>query len=258
MSTAIIIPARWASTRFPGKPLASLAGQPVIRHVYAAAYAACPDALVCVATDDQRIYDAVASFGGRAVMTRADHGSGTDRILEALEYLDQQGKISCVVNVQGDEPLIRPARIRNAVDALAAHPDAHWATLVYPLTSPDAIGNPNIVKVVMAQDGSALYFSRAPIPFDRDASGAARYFGHIGLYVYRTAALRQFASVPPGMLERAEKLEQLRALEYGMRIHCVCVEDATIGIDTPEDLQHAETLLRAHPELSALHGHVSS
>jgi len=252
VTPAVIIPARWASTRFPGKPLALLAGQPVIRHVYAAARAACPEALVCVATDDQRIRDAVESFGGRAVMTRSDHVSGTDRILEALGILSQDGDFSCIVNVQGDEPLISPARIRTAVETLTAHPQAQWATLVYPLTSPETIRNPNVVKVVMAQDGSALYFSRAAIPFDRDASGTACYYGHIGLYVYRTAALRQFAAWPPGALERAEKLEQLRALEHGMKIQCACVEYATIGIDTPEDLDQAEKLLQAHPELSSL------
>jgi len=247
---AIIIPARWASTRFPGKPLALLAGQPVIRHVYAAAVSACPEALVSVATDDTRILDAVRHFGGNAVMTRSDHASGTDRILEALATLDTHGDISCVVNVQGDEPLIRPERIRLAVDALSARADVHWSTLVYPLAAHAAVLNPNVVKVVLAHDNTALYFSRAAIPFDRDATGAARYFGHIGLYVYRIDALRQFAAWPPGKLEQSEKLEQLRALEHGLKIQCVCVEDATIGIDTPEDLRHAEELLKAHPELS--------
>ncbi|MCX7846560.1 MAG: 3-deoxy-manno-octulosonate cytidylyltransferase [bacterium] len=251
-SAAVIIPARWASSRFPGKPLAPLAGHPVIRHVYAAATAACPDALICVATDDPRIYDAVHAFGGRAVLTRPDHPSGSDRILEALDLLDPHHTISFIVNLQGDEPLLPPPYLRKALAALQQHPHAHWATLVYPISSPDSIRNPNVVKVVMANDGSALYFSRAPIPFDRDATGAAQYFAHIGLYVYRAPTLRQFVSWPQGRLERSEKLEQLRALEHGLKILCVPVDHPTVGIDTPEDLHTAEALLRANPRLSAL------
>lgn len=251
-SVAIIIPARWASSRFPGKPLALLAGRPVIHHVLAIARAACPDALVCVATDDQRIFDAVAQVGGTAVMTRPDHASGTDRILDALDHLDPYHTVHYVVNLQGDEPLLPPERIRLALDALQHHPHADWATLVYPLSDPQTIANPNVVKVVLARDNFALYFSRAAIPFDRDATGRARYFGHIGLYVYRTRALLAFAAWPPGDLEQIEKLEQLRALEHGLKILCVQVEEPTVGIDTPQDLQHAEKLLRENPRRSAL------
>jgi 3-deoxy-manno-octulosonate cytidylyltransferase (CMP-KDO synthetase) len=239
-----------ASQRFPGKPLAMLAGRPVIQHVYSAVRAVRGIAQVYVATDATRIADTVRAFGGQAVMTRADHPSGTDRILEALGTIDPANAVRFIVNVQGDEPLIRPLYVERCLAALRATPDADWATLIYPLTGEHDAANPNLVKVVCDQAGGALYFSRAAIPFERDARGAARRYGHIGLYVYRADALRRFAALPPSPLEQTEKLEQLRALEAGMSILCVEVPRAFPGIDTPEDLAQAEALLAADPTLA--------
>jgi len=245
-----LIPARMESVRFPGKPLALLAGRPIIQHVYCAVRAVRGIARVYVATDDARIADAVHAFGGQAVMTRAGHPSGTDRILEALHTVDPAHAARFVVNVQGDEPLIRPAYVERCLAALRASADGDWATLIYPLPPAHDAQNPNVVKVVCDTAGGALYFSRAAIPFDRDGAGAARRHGHIGLYVYRTDALRRFAALPPTPLEQTEKLEQLRALEAGMSIVCVEVPRAFPGIDTPADLAQAEALLAADPSLS--------
>jgi len=250
MTVAAFIPARMGSTRFPGKPLALLAGQPIIQHVHAAARAAPALQQIYVCTDDPRIARAVAAFGGTALMTRADHASGTDRIVEALGAADPAGLIDIVVNIQGDEPLIRPGHIQRCVEQFAATPGADWATLVYPLVSEKDWANPNVVKVVRDVHGFALYFSRAPVPYNRDGSASVPRAGHIGLYAYRTEALRRFASLPPTPLEATERLEQLRALEHGMKILCVEVGKAEQGIDTPEDLAHAERILAAHPEYS--------
>jgi len=250
--TLAFIPARMAATRFPGKPLARLAGRPVIEHVYHAVRAAPGIDRVCVATDDARIAAAVTAFGGAAIMTRADHPSGTDRILEAVRLTDPHAAGTIVVNVQGDEPLVRPADIARCVAALRQDRNADWATLVYPLADEAAAANPNVVKVVCDRAGHALYFSRAAIPFDRDRQGAAPCLGHSGLYVYRAAALHRFAATAPTPLEQCEKLEQLRALESGLRILCVTIARAYPGIDTPEDLARAEALLAAHPELCNL------
>jgi 3-deoxy-manno-octulosonate cytidylyltransferase (CMP-KDO synthetase) len=247
-----LIPARMASVRFPGKPLALLAGRPVIQHVYHAVQAVRGIAQVYVATDDDRIAGTVRAFGGQAVMTRADHPSGTDRILEALRTVDPANAVRFVVNVQGDEPLIRPAYVERCLAALRASADGDWATLIYPLASDHDARNPNLVKVVCDTAGGALYFSRAAIPFERDGRGAARRYGHMGLYVYRSDALRRFAALAPTPLEQTEKLEQLRALEAGMSILCVEVPRALPGIDTPADLAQAEALLTADPSLSNL------
>lgn len=241
-----------AATRFPGKPLALLAGRPVIEHVYHAVRAAAGIDRVCVATDDARIAATVAGFGGEAVMTRADHPSGTDRILEAVQLTDPGAVATLIVNVQGDEPLVQPVDIARCVAALRDDHEADWATLVYPLANDAEAANPNLVKVVCDRAGHALYFSRAAIPFDRDRQGVAARFGHCGLYVYRAAALRRFAATAPTPLEQSEKLEQLRALETGLRILCVRIERAYPGIDTPEDLTRTEALLAAHPELCNL------
>ncbi len=243
-----IIPARFASTRFPGKALALLAGFPLIRHVYAAARACKTISDVWVATDDERIADTVRAFGGNAVMTRPDHSSGTDRIVEALDNMEAND-CEFVVNIQGDEPLILPEAIDRCIAAIAATPDADWATLIYPLGRADDIADPSLVKVVRDGKGFALYFSRAPIPFDRDGAGSAPAYGHTGLYVYRTEALRRFAVTSPTPLEQTEKLEQLRALESGMKILCVEAADASPGVDTPADLERVEKLLKEQPEL---------
>ena len=235
-----IIPARYASTRFPGKPLKLLRGLPVIAHVCAAAAKVRNLSHVYVATDDERIAEAVRSCGHTPIMTRSDHCCGTDRIVEALGKLDAAPDI--VVNIQGDEPLIDPMAVEKAIDALE-NSDADWSTLVYPVSREEA-QNPNKVKVVLDQKGRALYFSRAPIPYPRDDFKAS-YFAHIGLYCYKREALFNFAKMPASPLESSEKLEQLRALENGMKIVCVKVDGAAPGIDTPEDLAATEEILKA-------------
>ena len=234
-----IIPARYASTRFPGKPLKLLRGLPVIAHVCAAASKVRNLSRVYVATDDERIAEAVEHSGHTAIMTRSDHCCGTDRIVEALGKLDVTPDI--VVNIQGDEPLIDPVAVEKAIDALEGS-DADWSTLVYPVSREEA-QNPNKVKVVLDQKGRALYFSRAPIPYPRDDFKAS-YFAHIGLYCYKREALLSFAKMPASPLEQSEKLEQLRALENGMKIVCVKVDGAAPGIDTPEDLAATEEILK--------------
>lgn len=191
-----------------------------------------------VATDDERIAEAVRAHGYSAIMTRTDHKCGTDRIVEALGKLDKNYDI--VVNIQGDEPLIDPLAVEKAVAALKES-SADWSTLCYPISSEEAL-DPNKVKVVMDNFGRALYFSRAPIPYARDGF-PADYFGHIGLYCYKREALLKFASLPQTPLESSEKLEQLRALENGMSIICVKVAGAAPGIDTPEDLARTEEIL---------------
>ncbi len=246
MQTAIgIIPARMASTRFPGKPLEIIAGYPLVQHVYCAAKACKTLADVWVATDDIKIADAVENFGGKVVVTSPDHTSGTDRIVEAVEKV--AGDAEIVVNIQGDEPLVRPSDIDKCVAEITAKNNADWATLIYKLD----VGSedPNTVKVVCDSNGFALYFSRAQIPFDRDGNTPIQRFGHIGLYVYKIKALKKFASLKSTPLELAEKLEQLRALESGMKIVCVKTEKAYPGIDTPEDLANVNEIIKKNPEL---------
>ncbi len=244
-SVIIVIPARHASSRFPGKPLAPIAGRPMIQHVYERARQSARASRVVVATDDPRIRDAVESFGGEAIMTRSEHRTGTDRIAEVAIHVPADA----YVNVQGDLPLIRAEVIDAAIDALlSAGPEVHVSTLCVPITTPEDIMNPNIVKVVSDFDGNALYFSRAPIPWVRDAGErvAARHFKHIGLYAFRRDALLEFPALPPGELERVEQLEQLRWMENGYRI-AVAETEAYEGVevDVPADVARAEDLLRA-------------
>jgi len=229
----IVIPARYASTRFPGKPLAELWGKPLIQHVYERACRAQSAARVIIATDDVRIARAARDFGAEVAITRGDHESGTDRVAEVV-----QG-VACdlVVNLQGDEPLIDPASIDAAVAPLAADPAIPMGTLCCPIEEVADLANPNLVKVVLDRRGFALYFSRLPIPFVRDQSGFFPRYRHIGLYVYRRDALLALASLPPTMLERAERLEQLRALEHGYRIRVVEITHPSPGVDTPEELE---------------------
>lgn len=240
-----IIPARFASSRFPGKSLALLAGYPLIQHVYYAASHAASLSDVWVATDDERISGAVAAFGGKALITRPDHDSGTDRLVEALDILNC-GPDEIIVNIQGDEPLIQPEIINACATALARESGSDWATLVFPVSDEES-RDPNLVKVVLDRNGYALYFSRLPIPYDRDGNAEPVRYGHAGLYAYRASTLRAFASLPPGSLEQSEKLEQLRALENGMRITCAVIDHATPGVDTPGDLARVETLLHDNP-----------
>lgn len=234
-----IIPARYGSTRFPGKPLARIAGYPVIIHVLRAAQQAKTLENVYVATDDERIFNAVKESSGNAVMTGTNHKTGSDRIVEALQKIPAP-EDDVVVNIQGDEPLIEPDVIDSCVSALHTNREASWATPIYPLKDSDQYASPQRVKVVCDENGFALYFSRAQIPFNRDADEDCNYFGHIGLYAYRLNALKKFAETAPTPLEKAEKLEQLRALEIGLRIKCIQTPHAWPGIDTPEDLAYVE------------------
>lgn len=257
MSCVVVIPARYGSTRFPGKPLAPLKGIPVIQHVYQNSRNAQHATDIIVATDDARIRDVVRSFGGTAVMTSPDHASGTDRIAEALHVLGREYDI--IVNVQGDEPLIKPEMI-DAVVSVLDDKDAAIGTLVRKIGNPDEIFDANVVKAVFDEHGYALYFSRAPVPYHRDAwknsaagMGAARRdtsvgvvhdcFKHIGIYSYRREALLRLTSLAPSRLEQIEKLEQLRALENGLRIKVRETDFETFGVDTPEDLERIEKWL---------------
>ena len=239
---AALIPARFASTRFPGKPLADLAGKPMVVRVCERARES-GAAPVCVATDDKRIADAVRAHGFEARMTRADHASGTDRIAEAAAQLGL-AENAIVVNVQGDEPLIAPQLIAGVAAALAARPEASVATACHPIHDPAEFANPNVVKVVRAASGDALYFSRAGIPFPRDG-GTPAAERHIGIYAYRVAFLRRYAGLTPAPLETTEQLEQLRVLWHGHRIAVVQAEGAMApGVDTPADLEAVLKLLR--------------
>ena len=239
-----VIPARWASTRFPGKPLASLAGRPLVQHVVEAALQSRAFEKVLVATDDERIAEAVLGFGGAVERTSSAHRSGTDRVAEVVARLPQDAP-DVVVNLQGDEPLLDGASLRRLVQAFTDVRVA-MATLVRPLEEPAERLSPHVVKVVPDIRGDALYFSRADIPFDRDGMRVPR-FAHVGLYGYRRATLVRLAQLPPGTLEQAESLEQLRALEHGIRIRCIVTGHMTIGIDTPADLARAEAALAARP-----------
>jgi 3-deoxy-manno-octulosonate cytidylyltransferase (CMP-KDO synthetase) len=233
-----IIPARWGSTRFPGKPLVRLAGRPLVVHVLDACRRSGAFSEVRVATDDERIAAAVSEAGGLVDRTRSDHPSGTDRVAEVAARLPPA--VEVVVNVQGDEPLVHPEALR-ALAAAFDDPAVEMATLIRPLEEGER-DNPNVVKAVVDLRSDALYFTRADVPFSRDGGPATRW-AHQGLYGYRRATVLRLASLAPTPLERAESLEQLRALENGIRIRCVPTPYTSIGVDTPEDLARAEALL---------------
>ena len=241
------IPARYGSTRLPGKPLLPIAGRPMIEHVYTRVARARGLDRVVVLTDDERIAQAVESFGGDCEMTPADCASGTDRIAWAARRWDAAAT-SGIINIQGDEPLIDPEEISRIAEHLAAHPEDPVVTLATP-ASPEEMGNPNAVKVVLARDGAALYFSRAPIPYPRNEGGFAP-LKHLGIYGYQRDALLRLAALPPSPLERGESLEQLRALENGIGIRVLIVERASIGVDTAEDLARVEEILEGKLPLS--------
>ena len=236
-----IIPARYASTRFPGKPLAMLGDKPMIQWVYERVSSLFDQPLV--ATDDQRIAEAVEGFGGLVQMTSPNHRSGTERCAEAAALHEQQtGKrFGFVVNIQGDEPLIRPEQLQTLVDCIRT-PGTGIATLIRPVENMEEVDNPNVVKVVVDQKFRALYFSRAPIPFVRGAMEESRYqknrfFSHIGLYAFRRETLDQVVKLTPTALELAESLEQLRWMEHGIPVQTAVTHLSSIGVDTPEDLE---------------------
>ena len=245
MEVIAVIPARYGSSRFPGKPLALLRGKPMIQHVYERTRLVHGLARVLVATDDERIVQAVRGFGGEVRMTRADHPTGTDRLAEVAQGLSAE----VIVNVQGDLPFFPPAMVEDAVAALTRAPVAAMSTVKTPITELAEWHNPNVVKVVTDREGHALYFSRSPIPFYRDQGPEVRGqqgilgYRHIGLYVYRKDFLLTFTRLPATLLEEAEKLEQLRALEWGYKITVSETARPTVEVDTPEDLRRAEEML---------------
>ncbi|MDP9768290.1 3-deoxy-manno-octulosonate cytidylyltransferase [Kosakonia cowanii] len=249
MSFVVIIPARYASTRLPGKPLVDINGKPMVVHVLERARESGAERII-VATDNEEVREAVQAVGGEVCMTRADHQSGTERLAEVVEKCGFSDE-TVIVNVQGDEPMIPPAIIRQVADNLAARRDVGMATLAVPIESAEEAFNPNAVKVVMDAQGYALYFSRATIPWDRDHFAASRetigdsFLRHIGIYGYRAGFIRRYVSWQTSPLEQIEMLEQLRVLWYGERIH---VDVASVvpgtGVDTPEDLERVRQAMR--------------
>lgn len=237
MKTAAIIPARFASTRFPGKPLALILGKPMIRWVYEACQSSELFDYTIVATDSPEIMQAVASFGGDCRMTSPHHQSGTDRIAEVAQSLDAE----IIVNVQGDEPLIEQTCLAELLQAFS-DPDVGVASLKTAITETEDLQNPNVVKVVTDYRGDAIYFSRSAIPFNRD-NCSTNYFRHIGVYAYRKASLLKFINLPPSRLEQVEKLEQLRLLENGIKLRMIPTDYQGIGIDSPQDLPVVEAIL---------------
>jgi 3-deoxy-manno-octulosonate cytidylyltransferase (CMP-KDO synthetase) len=246
LKSTVIIPARFDSSRFPGKPLAQISQKPMIQHVYERASKASLVSEVIVATDDTRIFDAVVAFGGEVQMTSPQHRSGTDRVAELAQRLDAE----VVVNLQGDEPLIDPRCIDAVILPFLLSPELMVSTLKVPLASPEELGNPHVVKVVTDQAGYALYFSRAPIPYLRDHHGSAReagypVFKHVGLYGYRRTFLERLSSLKESGLEQAECLEQLRFLDNGIRIKVVTSDYQAVAVDTPEDLDRVKEIIKA-------------
>ncbi len=242
-----IIPARYGSTRFPGKPLAFLGNKPMIQWVWERASEAFTH--LVVATDDTRIRDTVVGFGGKVMLTSPDHSTGTERCAEALDLFRQESsvKFTHVVNIQGDEPLLKPGDLK-ALQEKFIDPETQIVTLIQPLRSNEELENPNVVKVVIDLSSRALYFSRSPIPFSRDTApefnhDPARYFRHIGLYAFRADTLRELVRLPPSPIELTESLEQLRWLENGYVIHTRVTTEPSMGVDTPEDLEAIRKLL---------------
>jgi len=240
MKIVAVIPARYQSKRFEGKPLTLIAGKPMIQHVVQQAKA-CPEVdEIFVATDDQRIYECVQGFGGTAIMTRENHQSGTDRIAEAVETIHLADQ-DIVVNIQGDQPIFQPSMLTDLVEALTKNPKIPMSTLMHKISDDQELHDTNKVKVVVNNDGCALYFSRSPIPMYRDEPTKKRiYYKHLGLYAYRKEFLVVFTHLSYGILEHAEKLEQLRALEHGFKIKVVETKFDSIEVDTPKDIKIVE------------------
>jgi 3-deoxy-manno-octulosonate cytidylyltransferase (CMP-KDO synthetase) len=242
MNIFVLIPSRWGSTRFEGKPLAHIAGKSMVQRVFEQASMAGGVHTVAVVTDDIRIASAVREFGGTALMTRPDNRSGTDRVAEAAGQLLAAPE-DIVVNIQGDQPLLHPAAIREVVSPLEADPSLGMSTLAFRIVDSREITNPKDVKVVFDQRGNALYFSRSPIPFARDPDTITDTFKHLGVYAYRKWLLDIFQNLPSGILEQVEKLEQLRAMEYGWPIRVVVSAYDSPEVDVPEDIQRIESML---------------
>lgn len=236
-----IIPARWASTRFPGKPLVKLRGKPLVQHVWERACRAKSVDRVIVATDDMRIAESAFAFGAEVALTSPKHPTGTDRLAEVAAKLKTA---AVVLNVQGDEPDIAPSTIDRLVRAFEDDPKLGMVTAANPIGAPGDIRNPNVVKVVTDLAGRALYFSRSTIPYDRDGRGGIKYLRHQGIYGYRRKVLLDFVKWKPTPLEQAEKLEQLRALEHGVAIGVIVVRRGSVGVDVPADLAKAARALR--------------
>ncbi len=242
MKISVFIPARYGSSRFPGKPLASINGLPMIQHVYRRARQ-CPDVDdVLVATDDERILECVRGFGGKVLLTGKGHPSGTDRIAEAARKVGLRPE-DCVINIQGDQPLFDAGLIPSLVHPLLEDPELSMASLMCPIRDDGDLLNPNHVKVVTNNRGDALYFSRAPIPFVRDGDALGVHFKHLGVYAYRVGFLSTFVTLPVGRLESLEKLEQLRALENGYRIKMIETATNSPEVDTPNDIARVEALM---------------
>jgi 3-deoxy-manno-octulosonate cytidylyltransferase (CMP-KDO synthetase) len=237
----VIIPARWASTRFPGKPLVPLRGKPLVQHVWERAGRAKRVGRIIIATDDMRIAEAAFDFGAEVALTSPKHPTGTDRLAEVVRQLKSA---SIILNVQGDEPDIAPSTIDRLAEALQDDPKLGMVTAANPLTDPADVQDPNVVKVVTDLAGRALYFSRSVIPHDRDGRGGVKYLRHQGIYGYRRKVLLAFVKWKPTPLEQAEKLEQLRALEHGIAIGVIVVRRGSVGVDVPADVAKAERALR--------------
>jgi len=242
MNYTIIIPARYASSRFPGKPLAMLGDKTILQHVHERAMESSA-AHVIIATDDERINEAAQSFGAATCMTSTEHSSGTERLAEVVEQCRIPDE-TVIVNLQGDEPFVTAASLDQVADLILQAPDYEMSTLCHSIDDPDEVADPHIVKVVLNECGDAMYFSRAPIPWDRDRHGSVSYYRHIGLYAYTARFLLHYAELAPCELEKVEALEQLRVLYHGKRIKVgITEDDSVIGIDTPEDLQKAERMI---------------
>lgn len=239
--TAIIIPARYGSSRLEGKPLLEVLGKPIIQWVYEKAQAAKLADMIIVATDDKRIYDCVKSFGGEVEMTSTEHKCGSDRIMEVVS---RHPEISYICNLQGDEPLIKPESIDDVIRNVKDDESADISTLIRVLKDEVEINNPNLVKCVVDNNGFALYFSRSKIPFERN-SNIATFYGHLGIYGYKRKALESMTTLPQTPLEKTESLEQLRALENGMKIKTSVVDFVPVGIDTKEDLEKFKQIVEA-------------
>lgn len=239
-----IIPSRYESSRFPGKPLADLCGKPMIQHVYERVAKAKAIPYVAVATDDQRIFDTVKSFGGNTIMTSAAHRSGTDRIAEAIQSMNLKAD-AIVVNIQGDQPIFEPSHVDEVIRPLLDDASLNMSTLIYKIILDEDINHPNAVKVVIDHQNFALYFSRAAIPFVRDKGLKADYYKHHGIYAYRRDFLDVFTGLPEGKLEKLEALEQLRALEYGYKIKVVITSHDSVEVDSRQELEKVRQILTA-------------